>query len=237
MTKFKIIIICFVFVAIWQSSQVYAQMPFPEGETIKYNIIKTALKAGEAELVFKGEEIIEGKNAYLIVFTAKGFNFYDEERIYLDSETFLPLLVKRDVNIFGKKEKIVERYSQAQGLLEIETTAGETTKKTNLKKETGMENIYGFIYRYRLKGEFKAGKKIDVVLPTKHFVVQLKDKRNINSAGKKYNAFFMQGTPSNLRLWFDDSDKKIPLRIDGTFGIGSTSLIMVDYIEGKNKEK
>src|SRR5690242_69203 len=83
------------------------------GERIEYKIVKVGLKAGDASLTFAGPRIYRGKKIVLIVFQARAFNFFDEERIFVDPKSYLPLFVERNLNIFGKKEKIIEEYTPA----------------------------------------------------------------------------------------------------------------------------
>src|SRR5947207_1532528 len=103
-----LIIICLLFVC----SYLYAaQPPFRVGETIYYKIHKLGLR-GDAVLSYKGPRLLGRKKTVLIVFTSRGFNFYDQERIYLDPDEFRPVHVERDINIFGKRERITEEYSK-----------------------------------------------------------------------------------------------------------------------------
>jgi hypothetical protein len=134
-----------------------AAAPYAKGEVIRYGIKKMGIKVGEATLEFKGEIVREGKKYTLIVFTAKGFNFYDEERIFVDGKSFFPKLVLRDVKVFGKNEQFTEAYDQKAGTVTITKVAkGKTTVRV-LEKTGPIDNIYGFIYRYRLHGRFEPG--------------------------------------------------------------------------------
>ncbi|MDP8211972.1 MAG: DUF3108 domain-containing protein [Candidatus Zapsychrus exili] len=197
------------------------------GEIITYNIKKLGLKAGETTIVYGGPTKLDGKDTILITVTADGFNFFDEEKIYLDPVSFYPVVVKRNLNIFGNKEKINEYYDQQKSEVRIVNI----TKKEELviKKSGKIDNIYGFIYRYRNKGEFEIGKKIDMQLPTQDVSLSFKKRTTIKAAGLKYDAFYMQGNPGNIKIWFDLSDEKIPVRIDGAIGFGSTKMIMKRY--------
>ena len=82
-----------------------APLPFRPGETIRYDIKKLKMRVGQASLTFHGLVSMEGQSALLITFTSKGLKFFDEEKIYVDPRTFLPRLVERNLNIFGKKRK------------------------------------------------------------------------------------------------------------------------------------
>ncbi len=199
------------------------------GEKITYSIKQLGLKAGEAILTFEGPAAREDKDYLLIVFKATGINFLDSEKIYADPASLLPQIVERDLNIFGKKEQIIEYYEPQNGKVRVvKTVSGKTTEQVITKKGE-LDNIYCFIYRYRRDAEFKAGESLAINLPTMDLRIKLTEKVDIATAGKNYQAFFMQSTPSKYKLWFDVSRQKIPLRIDGAVGVGSTTMTMKSY--------
>ncbi len=202
---------------------------FKPGETIVYNIQQMGFKAGEASLIFKGPVTYEGKDTLLIVFTADGFNFYDREDIYLDPKTYKPLYVIRDLNIFGKKEKITEQYLSAEGKINISKVANGKKTETVFENKSVVDNLYGFIYRYRLNGSFKIGDKIDVHLPTKNITIELQKETKLSTAGQQFDAFYMQSDPAKYKLWFDAGPKRLPLRISGAIGIANTVMVMKEY--------
>jgi hypothetical protein len=212
-----------------------ASLPFGEGETIKYAIKKMGMKAGDAMLVFNGKTTWRGKEAYLITFSATALNFFDEEKIYADVETLYPLAVERNLNIWGKKEKITEIYDQVKGIVTVEKTSGEENSKQVIDRKEKVDNIYCFIYRYRISGEFNIGDAFSIRLPTKDVAIELVKKTTLKTAGKNYDAYYMQSDPSTYRVWFDVSKEKVPLRINGAVGFGDTAMTMVAYKEGIKK--
>ena len=197
------------------------------GEKIHYNLVQTGLKMGEATLTFVGKQKYQKQNVVLIMFRAKGFNFLDEEKIYLDSTTYMPVAVERNLNIFGSKEKIKESYLKDQ--VKIVKNAGGKSSEQTIDKAGGIDNIYAFIYRYRQSGGFKMDDHFDVHLPTKDITIKMVKQVPLGVAGKKYNAFYMESDPAKYKLWFDSSEKKLPLRISGAVGIANTAMIMTGY--------
>lgn len=206
-----------------------AEPPYKTGEEITYSIQQLGMKAGKAVLSFKGPQTIDNQETLLIVFTSDGFNFYDEEKIYVDPKTYQPVRVDRDLNIFGKKEKITELYKD--GKIEINKEDAKGNKTTEVLEKGDVDNIYGFIYRYRTEGIFKIGDAIDLRLPTRDIKITVKKNVSFNAAGKKFNSFFMESNPSKYKLWFDSGPHKLPLRIMGAFGAGHTVMIMTAYKE------
>ncbi len=200
-------------------------------ETIHYHIMQMGIKAGDADLAVVGKTSYKGKETFLITFKADGFNFLDEEKIYLDLQSFKPLFVERNLNVFGSKEQITEEYLTDKGEIKITKTAGGKQTEDVLKKSGVIDNIYGFIYRYRHSGSFQMGDEIDVNLPTKDLKIALVKKLKVQAAGKNYDSFYMQSKPPKYKIWFDTSDKKLPLRISGAVGIANTVMVMTDYKE------
>lgn len=212
------------------SHNVFAdEFSFKPGETITYNIQQMGIKAGEATLVFKGHASYQGKDTILVVFTADGFNFYDQENIYLDPTSYKPLFVLRDLNIFGNKEKITEEYLAQEGKIRITKDVSGKKTDTILENKSVIDNLYGFIYRYRLSGSFNVGDKLDIHLPTKDITFELKKKTRLSAAGKVFDCFYMQSDPAKYKLWFDVGPKKLPLRISGAIGIANTVMMMKEY--------
>ncbi|HPB69147.1 MAG TPA: DUF3108 domain-containing protein [Candidatus Omnitrophota bacterium] len=213
-----------------------APLPFLSGEEIQYDIRKFGLKTGKAVLRFEGMTELDGEAVYLIVFTAQAANFYDEERIYVDPANFLPRQVERNLNIFGKKEQIEEVYDRQSGQIVLTKRAGGKETQQTLEKEGQIENIYGFIYRYRRDGEFNPGDSIDIMLPTKDVSFQMEGKQKLAVGKKVYEAYIMESDPKQYRVWFDKSPQKIPLRIDGAVGFGNTSMVLAQYEQSRPEQ-
>ncbi len=135
------------------------------------------------------------------------------------------------MNIFGRKEKIWEKYApQEEKVYITKETNGKKTVQI-LEKKGRVDNIYGFIYRYRLYGNFKIGEIMDIRLPTKDLKIALRKRVHCVAGGKKYDSFYMEIRPSQYKIWFDSGAKKLPLRISGAIGLTNTSMIMTGHEE------
>lgn len=205
--------------------------PFMQGEKITYDIKKLGFKVGEAVLEFKGPVTIAEGPSLLIIFTAEALNFYDQEKIYVNPQTFYPIKVERSLDLWGKKEQITEHYAD-DGKIKIVKNAGGQQTEEIIKKSGQVDNVYGFLYRYRRDGDFKIGNLFDMNLPTKDLKLRLSEMDRIKAAGEKQEAFFMESDPTEYKMWFGTSDRHLPLRIDGAVGIGNTKLIMSEYKAG-----
>lgn len=206
-----------------------AGTPFSPGETVTYVIKKLKMTVGEAKLVFHGPASLKGEEVLLVTFTAKAMNFLDEEKIYLHPETFYPVRIERNLNIFGKKEKIAEEYLPQESMVKITKTAGGKTSEQIIRKEGVLDNIYCFIYRYRLNGNFRSGEKFMINLPTKSVEVRIEKKATLKAGGKKFESYLMNSEKGQYRIWFDASPRKIPLRIDGAIKFGNAAMVMKEY--------
>jgi len=224
----KILLISFMLGLL--TSSAFAQGSFREGEMFTYAIKKLGMKMGEASLVFSGESVYEGKKVLLITFTASALNFFDQEKIYVDPKTFLPVAVQRDINIWGKKEKITEKYDPVKGSVEIIKISGGKPHSEIINKEGGpLDNIYCFIYRYRKNGKMGAKQDMTMNLPTKQVTLRKVGSSRIKVAGEQFKSVVIESVPRQYKVWFGPGPQKIPLRIDGAVGMASTSLILSEY--------
>ena len=217
---------------VWAWGEKKPELPFRKGETITYTIKKMRVNSGQATLTFEGEVEVAGQKAYLINFKADGPGFLDEEKIYLNVDTFLPIRVERNVDIgmMRKKEKIIEHYNGQE--VKIVKTAGGKNEEQVIKKKEPMENLYGFIYRYRKEGSFKLGDSLQMNLPTADVKLKLVKMEKVKAEDKDQEAFYMESNPKKYKVWFDTTDRKVPLRIDGAIGFGSTAMILKEYSSG-----
>ena len=204
-------------------------VPLQAGEVITYDIKQLGFKAGTATLTFAGPTDKEGRNLFLVVLKADGFNFYDQEEIYLDPDTFYPVLVLRDLNIFGKKEKIREDYLQDVKKVYIHKTSGGKTTEQVLTPQGAVDNIYGFICRYRQSGSFKPGEEIDMHLPTQDMKIGVVKTMRIDVAGRRAASAYMESRPDKYKIWFSIDRRHVPFKISGAVGIGNTVMVMTDH--------
>lgn len=207
---------------------------YAPGETLTYAIRKFGMKAGETVIQYHGIVEDEGESRILITFTAKGFNFLDDEKIFADPQTLLPVKVERDLNIFGKKEQIVERYDLQKNNVTIRKYQGGTfIEEIVFTKEEPIDNLYCYIFRYRYQGRFAQGVTLRMPLPTKDVNFEILRRETIAAMGRRHDAWFMQSNPPEYQVWFGTGDQKIPLRIDGAVGLAKTVMVLERYEKGK----
>ena len=145
----------------------------------------------------------------------------------MDGATWLPQHVLRDLNIFGKKEKIAEDYFHENGYVRVTHVSDGKTVVQRLDTHGPVDNIYGFIYRYRQVGKFSMGESFDLQLPTMKVTIKLVEAMAFNAAGKRYQSVLMKSVPAKYSLWFDTGERRLPLRIAGAVGLSNTVMTMV----------
>jgi len=169
----------------------------------------------------------------LITMTVRAFRFYDQEKIYVDPTNYYPIIVERDLNLWGKKERIIEKYDHNKNLLRIIKETDKEKTESVIVKKGPIDNIYSFLYRYRQNGEFQEGEKIVLNLPTKEIQIKLVENTHIKVGRIKQDAFLFKSSPKRMKIWFGTTEEHWPLRIDGALGFGKTSLILRSTSKGK----
>jgi hypothetical protein len=204
-------------------------------ETIYYSIRQMGYD-GEARLRLVGPREYKGHKTVLIVFNAHGVNFSDEEDIYVDPVTYKPLFVERNfsLSLFGQG-KTLEDYVSSKGEILITKTDGDRVTHQVINKVGPVDNIYGFIYRYRRDGSFKIGDVLNMFLPTRDLKVRLVKRSVLKIGHKSYDSYYMESQPVRYKIWFDASKHKWPLRITGTIGFFNSVMTMTGYDEKGSK--
>ncbi|OGX07853.1 MAG: hypothetical protein A2Z88_05455 [Omnitrophica WOR_2 bacterium GWA2_47_8] len=220
----------FAFVLFFLSSCAESNVSAPapvvqEQEEYQYAIKKFGVSAGAASLAFR-EEDLNGQKVPCVVFTAKSLNFFDEEKIYMDPKTFYPTAVKRDLNIFGKREKIDEYYDHQKGEIKIVKDVKGQKEVRTLQKQGPIDNLYCFLYRFRQQPLPKPGTAMTIRLPTKDVRIVFEGEENFKVGREKVKSYVLESDPSQYKIWLDKGAKRVPLRIDGAMGAISSSLVI-----------
>ena len=224
--KIKNISLCFFIMA-----AMFFLSASARAETIYYSIRQMGFD-GQAKLTMVGPKDYKDHKTLLIVFKANGANFSDEEDIYVDPSTYKPLYVERNFSLsFFGQGKISEDYVTSKGEILITKTDGDRVTRQDINKVGSVDNIYGFIYRYRKEGSFKIGDVLNMTLPTKDLKIELMNRVVLKIDGKSYNSYYMQSQPVRYKIWFDASKRKWPLRITGTVGFINSVMTMTGYEE------
>lgn len=213
------------------ASQVF---PFSKGEKIIYNVALFGIKIGQAQLQFLGKTNLNNKVAELIILSTDVNNLKDVEKIYVDSNSFLPLRIERDVVFFGKKMRIIEEYNMKENSLMVSKTEGGKTTKKIFQSFKPMQNIISLIFMLRKSKSLEIGQKISVVTPLLNFDMKVAKLVNFSTANDKFKAYFLESSPKRYRIWIDQGARRIPLRVDGAIAFGNAAMVMTKFIPGEN---
>lgn len=210
-------------------------VPFAQGaETIYYSIRQIGFD--KASLTFEGDKDYKGHKTVLVVFKGRGSKYWDEEDIYLEPSTYKPLFVERYFNLgLWGHAKITEEYRPKEIII-TKTEKGKHVTRQVIRKSVPIDNIYGFIDRYRKEGSFRVGDVIKMNLPTKDLKFRLVGRVPLKIGDKTYDSYMMQSQPAQYKIWFDASEHKWPLRISGSVGLLSSVMTMTGHDEKSDSD-
>lgn len=231
MVKLLIGVCIFAILSAGSASAQEAKAFYPGEQTI-YRIRKLAMDVGEMTLTYEGTVAKNGRELLLLRLSVEAFKYTGEDKIYLDPQTFLPVTVERDIVVFGNKEQIVEQYDPFGSVVITKTVDDQITTQT-ITKDGPLENIYGFIFRYRKTGRLAENEDLNIRLPTQDVTMTYEGLRSIKAKGVKVDAYYLESSPKAYRIWLEVSSEKIPLRIDGTAGFGNTAMLLKEYKPGR----
>ncbi|MFC1594399.1 DUF3108 domain-containing protein [Candidatus Omnitrophota bacterium] len=209
--------------------------PFSRGERYVYAVKMTGLRVGTAELVYEGLSQLEGRDVVVITLTTKITNFFDEERIFADAETFLPVRIERTIRRLGLSENIVEEYSQDENTVTIIKNEGKRQTQQVITSDAPLQNIISLIYLLRSDAIFASDDIIEVNLPLKKVQFSLAGSKQVAVPEGKYQAQVIQSVPRKYTIWLSDDEYKTPLRIDGAVGFAKTNMMLVEQYRGKEQ--
>ncbi len=191
---------------------------FKDEKKLTYNIFFNGIPSGYIEWMYLGRRELEGAAVDELLVNSdtkilKLLNLTSKERVFLDSETRLPVKVERDIVFFGRKEVISEAYNQDKGYVKIKRSNSKKTESM-LYQDKPIHNILELLYFFPQDVELEAGKWMIFNLPTQKVKIKMVRKRTLKIKGKKFDTFFLVGRGAKrFNLWLDIVEK-IPLRLE-----------------------
>lgn len=205
-----------------------------KGEKVVYDVMLGKLPLGRAVFVNEGDVLLGDKPAELLIAETTLARFKDKEEIYSDPDSFLPILVKRDISTWPFPEKITETYDQKDYSVTIEKTkAGRTSRKV-IKKGSPLNNAILLPYYVRLIDKIKEGYSTKANLPTAEFIIKLAGKEEVSVPAGTFPAYRFISSPSKFEIWISADERRVPLKIKGTTAVGYV-LEMKEYAPGGGK--
>jgi len=196
-----------------------------KGEEIAYAISPI----GRAQYRDLGPVDFEGRRLNLITFRTIIPGFDDNEQIYADPETGLPVRVERNISWVFSKENLTEEYSAAQHTLVIRKfIGGKQVKEYKFTADGPIHNAILLPFYLRRVENLAPGWTYEIRLPDV-YKVSLASLDDIEVAGKKYKAYHFTSEPRKFEIWISSDADRIPLVIKGVGGLGYT-LRMKDHI-------
>jgi hypothetical protein len=203
-------------------------LPERIGERIVYEVRLGAFKAGRAEFNHLPPVELNGKKTSLITFYTKLTGFNDLEKIYTDPESFLPLRVERDVYAWPTREKISENYDQKNFLLTVTKFKGNKKEEVQFRRNSPIHNAILLPFYVRQTAELKPGWILQANLPTQQFEIRLVNIEEVKVPAGNFQSYHFKSTPNRFEIWISADERRIPLKIKGSGGIGYV-MLMKEY--------
>lgn len=184
------------------------------GEKFNYCVRFGRIQLGASTAEYLKQMELGGKLVDVFTFETKLIRFYDQETIYSDPETFLPVLVERKVSRLLKPEKIREVYDQKNFTLII-TKKRWTKEEIVIKKEGPIHNAILLPHLVRKRSDLKIGWSMGINLPQGEFRINLISEEEIKVPAGKFKAYYFTSTPERIKFWISMDENKIPLKIQG----------------------
>ncbi len=215
-------------------AQVEGQIIDRVGEKINYDLFLGGVRVGTAEYHHLRKTYLNKKLVDIITFYTKAMTFKDRETIYCDSKTFLPLLVERKISKPIKPEKIREVYDQENFKLTI-TKHRFGTSTSEISSTEPIHNSIVLPFFVRNAPDLEIGWTFTANLPQGKYLIKLMGIEEVEIPAGKFEAYYFESQPSKINIWIGTDDKRIPLRIDGTGGIGY-KMMMHNYVPANGSE-
>lgn len=198
------------------------------GGKITYSLKLNGIPIGSAIFLQREKDII--------TFETRVTQFHDLEKIYSDPKNSLPVKVERDIKTLTGREKITEIYDQRNFILTITKVKGKKTEKMVIRKKSPIHNAILLPFYVRLIPNLKPGWILQAQLPTQSFEIKLTAIEQISVPAGKFKCYRFSSVPKRFEIWITADERRIPVKIRGSDGIGYT-MLMRAYNYDKDSKK
>jgi len=187
-------------------------------DSINYRVSFNGIYSGTINWQYLGQEMFEGASVEVlrVMSDTKIMSILDlesDDKVFLESQTALPLKVERNLLVFGKKEIVTELYNQKKGYVELINKTTEV-KKSIIYQDKPIQNILALLYFFPDNIKLIPGKWMDFNLPTCKIKIQFVKERILDSEGEKIGTYFLIGRGAKrFSLWLDKKTR-LPLRLE-----------------------
>jgi len=205
---------------------------FQNKEKLVYDVYFNGISSGYIEWEYLGRKDVDGIAVDVLSVNSDTniLNLLDldsEEKVFINSKTFLPIRVERDIVFFGKKEIIKEVYDQEKGQIKI-TQSSSKEEENILTQDTPIHNILELLYFFPQDLALEAGKWMIFNLPTQKIKIKMVKERVLKVNGLKKDTYFLIGRGAKrFSLWLD-KEEKIPLRLEFISLVGKITVVIKD---------
>ena len=191
---------------------------FQNKDKLVYSVFFNGVLSGYIEWEYRGRQKVDGVTVDVLSVNSDTniFNLLEldsKERVFLDSQTSLPIKVERDIVFFGKKEIIEETYDQERGEIKIKRKNSKEPEEM-LTQDTPIHNILELLYFFPQDVALEPDQWMIFNLPTQKIRIKMVKERVLKMNGIDWDTYFLVGRGAKrFSLWLD-KEEKMPLRLE-----------------------
>ena len=191
---------------------------FQNKDKLVYSVFFNGVLSGYIEWEYRGRQKVDGVTVDVLSVNSDTniFNLLEldsKERVFLDSQTLLPIKVERDIVFFGKKEIIEETYDQERGEIKIKRKNSKEPEEM-LSQDTPIHNILELLYFFPQDVALEPDQWMIFNLPTQKIRIKMVKERVLKMNGIDWDTYFLVGRGAKrFSLWLD-KEEKMPLRLE-----------------------
>jgi len=191
---------------------------FQNKDKLVYSVFFNGVLSGYIEWEYRGRQKVDGVTVDVLSVNSDTniFNLLEldsKERVFLDSQTSLPIKVERDIVFFGKKEIIEETYDQERGKIKIKRKNSKEPEEM-LSQDTPIHNILELLYFFPQDLVLEPDQWMIFNLPTQKIRIKMVKERVLKMNGIDWDTYFLVGRGAKrFSLWLD-KEEKMPLRLE-----------------------
>ena len=200
--------------------------PASAGEKILYRINPF----GKSEFMDEGVKSVEGKQLRVSRFRTRVISFDDNELIYSDPATGLPVRVERNIHWLFNHERIVEDYDQAHFTMVMRKYKGaKITEEHTVTQDGPIYSAILFPFALRNIADPQIGWKVKTAFPNE-FTITLVSIDDVKVPAGRYKAYHFVSEPKFFELWISQDQYRIPVKIQGHGDYCGYTMKLHDYL-------
>ncbi|NQU73676.1 MAG: DUF3108 domain-containing protein [Candidatus Omnitrophica bacterium] len=198
------------------------------GEKITYDVRLGKIPLGKSTFSYISKTEVDGKPLSIMIFDTRLAHFSDTEKIYSDTETFLPVRVERKIFNGLSREKITEEYDQENFTVKITKKTLLREKTSVIQKESSIHNAILLPHHVRRLPDLAVGQTFFANLPNHEFTMKLISVEDIEIPAGTFKTYRFESTPKQITIWISADEHRIPVKIQGIGTYGYT-MLMKEY--------